>query len=113
MNAKPKVKHAPTPWTHGEYRVYGGAFIKKVGDTIPIAEIPGHGIEGIHAKAVANAAFIVRAVNAYQPMKDALRKLDEFERVMGEYNLDTLLYELSGIVRDAREALAAAEGKEG
>lgn len=74
------TKHTPTPWTRDRFltAIWAGAD--------PDHWIASTNVEsgGSIEERAANAEFIVKAVNAYQPMLDALKAADaalEFARV--------------------------------
>ena len=98
------TKHTPTPWAAG------GSVIEREGETIAQAfRMTGCPID----QPVVNAAFIVRAVNSYAPLVEALRKIacvtpgsvaDE-RAAVGDWSH----FREPESVQIARAALAAAE----
>jgi hypothetical protein len=90
-----ETKHTPTPWHRaGDYIVSE--------DEIAVAEITNPCLASQTEDA--NAAFIVRAVNAHEALVRALRELIEAAEEDGRPDRPC--------VRVARAALALAEGKE-
>lgn len=84
-----KQQHTPTPWEMHQgqdyVHVYGGNFLND--SEHPLADVT-------HAR---DAAFIVKAVNAYEELVNALRLIADRDK--GQAGIE------------AREALARAEGK--
>ena len=98
---KQQVAHTPTPW-----RV---AF----DPTVIVGERQGYecelgGMYGDDAEASANAAHIVRCVNAHQALVDALKLFVAMDKC--NYELETM--RRSGLFEQVDAALALAEGRE-
>ncbi len=91
------AKHTPTPWRLIE--VMGSSSIHGYDKEIGHIEILNYYTPVPTSKA--NAAFIVTAVNAFEPMREALRAYTEFEK--GEPVLSSRL-------EKARQILASLEG---
>jgi hypothetical protein len=93
-----KITHTPTPW-----HIANNMDVDIYGDTgFRIAVMKG----GEIMRDEANAAYIVRAVNAYAPMVEALKaavKLMESKETAWAFHEDVFI--------QMREALRAAEGK--
>ncbi len=95
MKTKPEVTHTPTPWTHNP----------EMSDS----SISGPG--GVIARAVHSwdAAFIVRAVNNYQPLLDAIMDVC---RVIGVNETKLNPFQSEALRRLAKaHDIAKAEGK--
>lgn len=76
METKIAVTHTPTPWSiedgeHGSITLSGGHHIAD----IPYWDEPGKPQDGwsTQGEAIANAAYIVRAVNAHEELLDACK----------------------------------------
>jgi len=70
-------KHTPTPWTVQQSDHVGGLLIKPVPGQVVAQCDEGSEME-------ANAAFIVRAVNAHDDLVAALKNCAPYYAVMGE-----------------------------
>lgn len=88
-----KTSHTPTPWKVVSGTEHHGPYIEtQHGRTIADLYFMGGPSAGdpkpvwhMDDEAEANAAFIVRAVNAYQPMLEALKEADEALKAVHEY----------------------------
>jgi hypothetical protein len=94
--------HTPTPWSHyddtGPDGKTGRHEIVAIGKTV--ARI--YATKGMEAEDAANAALIVKAVNAFDPLVSALERLID--------NVETGSYESTGqAVEEARAALSLAK----
>ena len=78
------TKHTPTPWTYDQAESNGSFWIITDKETwVPrIAQVPNY--DGMPN--VANAAFIVKAVNNHDKLVEALRMC--VDRMDGEYGFD-------------------------
>lgn len=117
------VKHTDAPWALGEENVGGGFNIYagnlRIAHTSIQARVTKPDTRPIgEDEAKANAAFIVKAVNSYEPMLDALKKLTaemvgiggfgpEIRELVGNTNWAVLTQR----VQEARAAIAKAEGR--
>jgi hypothetical protein len=96
--------HTPTPW---KLRHNGlNAYIVGGPDDFPCANMPGQGITN-----EANAAHIVKCVNAYAPMMEALKTLRAScqEALSDDWNRTDDGFE--AMIESIDDALRAAEGK--
>lgn len=101
--------HTPTPWETVELNPESWHIWPNNGkDTFRIATCYCHQLGGEDAKA--NAAFIVRAVNAHDDLVAALRKLiGDFEsEIHNEYDGTSMLEDRLAEIDYARAALAKA-----
>lgn len=98
------MKHTPTPWSYGT-KISGsenhkGFYIRSKGGTYILHEI--HPLDEDGKEGQANAAFIVRAVNAHEELLSAAK------------NLLAHPYDREGVNFDAKNrlevAIAKAEG---
>jgi hypothetical protein len=129
-----RAKHTPTPWTvqyDGQdiyiQAEYNGDGIKTLSGTFTIAHLTdGFGVTGNRTERDANARLLVRAVNAHEAMREALRAAlpalenysDELNAMRYE-NAEKLARRFRGRSGDsvhrladkARAALALADGE--
>src|SRR3990172_6515084 len=92
-----KTKHAPTMW------VARGEHVSRIGSDRTICMVTGDGTTT--EEDIANAALIVRAVNSFEAMREALNHviaMSDDAYLVGHPEWDA-------IVNDARAALRAAE----
>lgn len=117
------MKHTPAPWRYRPDEFDDWGWIKGPENTpwntslVAIAR-PGFALteEQLYAcrtrhedPAEANAAFIIRAVNAHEALVEALKKIAEFQRDKCERAPQMMLFALLDIkVETARAALALA-----
>lgn len=114
------AQHTPTPWTADEYESrddQGRYMTSQICDAngLVIVEFSNSSVAEIHhedhrwdAKAKANAAFIVRAVNAHYDLVGALRFILAFYEP-GQKALDTEAWKHAEAA--GRAALAKAEAE--
>lgn len=110
MNMKTKPTHTPTPWKIVNRSLtdpldLSGRTIKDGRNRILAHLYPtpsGLGLE----EQKANAAFIVRAVNAHEKLVEALRNAQAALLVLSPNATDTRM------MRDIEQAIAKAEGRE-
>jgi hypothetical protein len=94
MSLKPKIEHAPTPWSQD------GCEITSTDGEMIIYDEGGH--------SVADAEFIVRAVNAHE---DLLAVAYEAAKQMRELDAKRLTTSEIKFARMIEQAIAKAEGK--
>lgn len=99
MNSKTEVKHTPTPWEVS--RTHSADWIVAAGELIAICEETNEQ----KTSAIANAAFIVRAVNSHEDLLGALKLANE--KLIQLKVTNTGWPELNKVW----EAIAQAEGK--
>jgi hypothetical protein len=115
QTVRTKSEHTPTPWTLN--KSFGNPVISVDGDSDwPIVpEVSGPTVK----QAKANAAFIVRAVNAYDELKRvneellaALKStLPDLQNWNAAHNRGKGTAWISGLIAKCEQALAKAEGK--
>lgn len=94
-------KHTPTPWKAASPQVFMGVTCVWIhGANGPVLKIEGSLKESV----LADAAFIVRAVNAHEALLAALKDLLHQIETNGERR--------EFVVGDAVQAIAKAEGKQ-
>lgn len=103
--------HTPTPWTVSQAELDQQARVIRYdadGISSHIAMVNENTLAPEHGgSAIANAAFIVRAVNAHEELVNLLKQAQGYiEDVQRDFALED-----SGIVSDLKEAIAKAEGK--
>ena len=95
--------HTPTPWTMMDFD-HGTAIIYDKEQTVVIPKLTNK----------ANAAFIVRAVNAHEEMLSALKEMrTRYARLEGLYAEKAgITYDCpNGTIKLANRAIAKAEGR--
>ena len=112
------MAHTPTPWgkrralrpVDGEYDC--GIWAEIEDRPHVIAECYGRVSDTIRPDAEANAAFIVRAVNAHEALVEALNRLERWSTPFIEdtpISAETLWREFPAAIKNARAALALAK----
>ena len=100
LTSPPAATHTPTPW---EIKVLDPATI--AASARPYRDLAA--TYGDDAEASANAAHIVRCVNAHQALVDALKLFVAMDKC--NYELETM--RRSGLFEQVDAALALAEGR--
>lgn len=105
---KTQTQHTLTPWKRDGTSLYVEIKESMTGSTVPqhfvSVDAPGFGL-ATQAEKEANAAFIVRAVNAYEELLATLHNLHK--QLRGEIGLS----EIVKIQDEIKQAIAKAEGK--
>jgi len=99
------MTHTPTPWTataNIDAGPYGPSWTVRVDKQVVVASISGAALHGGQERAEANAAFIVRAVNAHDELVAAL------EGMMLPHEKGWKVTDWTLRMADARAALAKA-----
>lgn len=107
------AKHTPLPWEHGRNLAGTGtvSIRQHTGDAVgyTTCERHGYGDKQDDAEALANAALIVRAVNAHDDLVGVLMGILERASIDADDG-DLALKALSDIRSECRAAIAKAEG---
>ncbi len=110
MKTSEEIKHTATPWKIRKDSFSDRLEIESSDGLAAIAKLIGYGdatttprVAKTHEEYAANAAFIVRAVNAHDALVNALRRIDN--------EVDEGLTVPDGVMLEIRKALAMAEGK--
>lgn len=98
MKSKTEAKHSPTPWS---LTTYGISACSDSDDKFKVVFAVEPSQVGSLEEAKANAAFIVRAVNNFQPMLDALKQLQII--VDAQDNMDRLGIMLAKVIQKAEK----------
>lgn len=118
-------KRTPGPWTVEDRRHAALKNVRIVADYHPVAEVfdvhqrdyqgsftGNHAAaDAVDAVGLANAAFIVRAVNAHDDLLAALRSISDRASCAPHDDADEANKEFSRILLTARAAIAKAQGQ--
>jgi hypothetical protein len=94
-----KQTFTPGPWEAGDYDHLQGSFVKKAGDTVPLANLPGYNLPNFCKEQESNARLIAAAPELLETVKILRDRLAESLglKANGEINLaDRIIAKATG-----------------